>query len=261
MFAIVVDKASDVTSAWGEKHDVFLVQQISDDTLPAAAEFIRAFEKCAALGCTDIVCVTMSAAITHTHAAAVAAAQCVKHDMNVAVVDSKSFSAGEILVVDELVACNRAGLGYLEAADRARAVADAARMYVVSAPNAHLLDAVHKNVVKRARAAFSAWNGEYTVTEISDGRMAETGRSRDVRELCGRVVRRMSKYSKDHGPLRYIEAASGNEESLVAFDKSLNTNEFPSTRETVVHSQDVVSKQAGFGAIAIAYVPESVISF
>jgi fatty acid-binding protein DegV len=261
LFAIVVDKASDVTAAWGDKHDVFIVQQISDDTLPAAAEFIRTFEKCAALGYADIVCVTMSAAITHTYDSAVAAARKVKNDMNVVVVDSESFSAGEILVVRELAACNSRGVPFDESVRRAEAVAEKTRMYIVSAPDARMLETAHGGVAKRMRAAFFAWNGEYAVTEISGGRMQEIGHGRDMRELCGRVVRRMSRYSREHGPLRYVEAVSGNEESSIAFDKSLNTNEFPSTREMVMRSQDVVSRQAGYGAIAIAYVPENVISF
>ena len=90
---------------------------------PSAGDFEEAFRKAAAAGTDGIVCVTLASGLSATYASASAAAEALKDEIPVKVVDSETASMGEglIALAASELAASGAGLDEVERGTRSAA--------------------------------------------------------------------------------------------------------------------------------------------
>lgn len=286
MFAIVTDTLSDLPLEWCEEHNVRLVPMHlrtragdSRDVVevhpadtyvalaskpasvrtsqPSPSEFTEVFDELLDSGVTQILCVTASAALSQTYDNAVAAARAANKRGQVAVIDSKTLSAAEGIVVADLVRGRDMGMEFREAVDHAARLVRHVTLLLITAPGAQLFPHPgHRAPIRHLRRAMEGWMGAYGLVTLDEqGRVVTVGRAADQRMLAGRIARLMSLDAQRDGCLRYVEICVGYPRSLSVLEKPLDTNEFISRRTSVANVSGAVACQLGLGSVGIAYAP------
>lgn len=284
MFRIVCDTLSDFPKEWCEAHDVHLVAmhlrgKYKDEldvlgvhpadvyvdlaakgilrlSQPSAAEFMEVFNQLIDQSDDPIICITASSALLQVFDNAVAAAREVKKRCQVAVIDSKLVSAGEAMVVADLVHARQVGMSFEEAIEHVQQLIPRVTVLFITPPGAALYNHTRSNPLKRLRTIVDGWTGSYGFVAMDGrGHLTRVGHHGDQRLLAGRIARLMSLDAQREGPLRYIEVSVGFPRNLSILEKPLDTNEFISTRSTVINASGSVAVALGLGAMGIAYAP------
>lgn len=96
---------------------------------PSAGDFEEAFRKAAAAGADGVVCVTLAAGLSATFSAASAAADSVKDDISVRVIDSRTASLGEGVIALAAAEAAESGVGLEEVAAATEQAAERTKVY------------------------------------------------------------------------------------------------------------------------------------
>lgn len=286
MFAIVTDTLSDLPLEWCEDHNVKLVAthltgRAGDrrdvvgvhpaDTYvalatrpdsvgtsqPSAAEFTEAFEAVMGAGFDEVVCVTASAALSSSYDSAVAAARAANRRGRVVVIDSRSVSAGEGIVVADLVRARDTAMTMDQAVDHVARLIHHVTVLFITPPGSPLFKHPSSRAsLGRMRATVERWLGLYGLVTLDEkGRVSLVGHSADQRMHAGRIARLMSLDSQREGPLSYVEVSVGYPRSLSVLEKPLDTNEFMSRRHATINASGAMAVHLGLGALGMAYAP------
>jgi DegV family protein with EDD domain len=223
---------------------------LPETSSPSPGAFAHSFSQAAADG-SAVVCLTLSSALSSTYQAACAGAQQVRDQADVRVVDTRSVSLGQGLVVLETVQAAVASHDpdVTEAAAR-RAVAD---VHVFCT-----LDTM-QNVRKggrigAARALLGSLLAVKPVIEIRDGAVQPESQPRTRRrslEYLANLVRRA-------GPLQALGVAHAAAPDLEVFLEML-AGTFPRPQILVNYLGPVIGAHAGPGCVGVCFRPARLI--
>lgn len=231
---------------------------------PRVEEYRAVFQKLVDAGVSDIVSLQSSSHLRGSYPAALQAASEIK-GARVHVIDTKCISAQLLFVLSSLISDRDAGMGANEACEHALDVANAARFLVIPAPHTPLLSRVsHKSyrafLNKAASLRARALGVRRVYAMNRDGYPEELFRAHEMHQLAGRIVRTMSLYSHEVGPLAYIEVNAGVPRFLETLEKPLDTNEFESVALGTIATNPSTTRQLGVGAVGVAYAPLSLVA-
>ena len=122
----IVDGSITPEDFWARCNTSAVLPQTS---APSAGDFEEAFRKAAAGGADGVVCVTLASGLSATFSSASAAADSVKDDIAVRVVDSRTASMGEGLIALAAADAADSGAGLDEVESEARRAADRTKVF------------------------------------------------------------------------------------------------------------------------------------
>lgn len=122
----IVDGSITPDDFWARCNSSAVLPQTS---APSAGDFEESFRKAAAGGADGVVCVTLASGLSATFSSASAAAESVKDDVAVRVVDSRTASMGEGLVTLAAADAADSGAGLEEVETAARRAADRTKVF------------------------------------------------------------------------------------------------------------------------------------
>lgn len=232
---------------------------------PAQEDYELAYEGLISQGWGEIVSLHASDALQDSYKVALEAARSA-HGARISVIDSKCISGQLGLALAALCRDRAAGLPADEAVARCTEAAEAARMLVLPAQDAHpsqqgLSTGGHHRMFGRAATLSARALGMRQIFQIdARGQVEERFRSSDLSRLAASCAREMSAYAQKVGPLVYVEVVTGVPKIRAAFERPLDTNEFESERAGVLDANPSTTAQLGVGAFGLAYAPASLIS-
>lgn len=288
-FAVVADAGCDLPAAWLEEHDVRVVpfhtvldgrdypdlgeegtanfyvalataREAPRVSAPTGLDYSHVFGALFDEGYERIVSVHVSSALSGSHAAALAAARLMSATDRVELVDSRTASVAEGIVVRDLVAARDAGAGARDAAAHARELAALTTLYVIPGHGRALgRDGRAPRGLRGALARLAqTMSGERQLMRTEpDGTLARVRSHPDLSYLASDLVRHLSLRSREVGPVVYAEASAGMPRYLEYVDRPLDTNEFRSERLWVANSGPAVVSAVGIGAIGVGVAPRS----
>ncbi len=195
---------------------------LPETSAPSPGAFRAAFESAAAEGCTGVVVVALSSALSGTYQSALVAAESVADIIDVRVVDSLAVSMAQGLLAIDVAerALEGASLDALEQ----HALTQRSRVGVVA-----MLDTLDHLIkggrVGGAKALIGQVLSIKPLLELRDGVVAEAGRQRTT----SRAMASIAATAKSHAPLRrlaLIHAQSNQVATLSALVTDIGT-EFP----------------------------------
>ena len=195
---------------------------LPETSAPSPGAFRAAFESAAAEGCTGVVVVALSSALSGTYQSALVAAESVADVIDVRVVDSLAVSMAQGLLAIDVAerALEGASLDELEQ----HALTQRSRVGVVA-----MLDTLDHLIkggrVGGAKALIGQVLSIKPLLELRDGVVAEAGRQRTT----SRAMASIAATAKSHAPLRrlaLIHAQSNQVATLSALVTDIGT-EFP----------------------------------
>ncbi|HUR48279.1 MAG TPA: DegV family protein [Acidimicrobiales bacterium] len=122
----IVDGSITPEDFWARCNSSAVLPQTS---APSAGDFEEAFRKAAAAGADGVVCVTLASGLSATFSAASAAAESVKDDISVRVVDSRTASLGEGLITLAAAEAAESGVGVEEVEAATQAAASRTKVF------------------------------------------------------------------------------------------------------------------------------------
>lgn len=288
-FAIVVDSACDLSPEWLEEHHVqvvpfhttleghdypnlgtegtsdFYVALATASAAPKVAppnglDYEHVFAALFEQGFEAIVSVHASTALAGSLEAARAAARLMSATQKIELVDTKTFSVAEGLVVRDVVCARDAGAPAKEAAEHARAFAAQTSLYFVPASDRSFSSdgSVHRGVRGALARLTRAVTGERQLMKTTqDGTLTTVASHADLSYLASDLVRNLSVRARDAGPIIYAEVSAGMPRYLKYIDRPLDTNEFTSERLWVANAGPAIVSTIGIGAIGVGFAPRS----
>ena len=122
----IVDGSITPDDFWARCSSSAVLPQTS---VPSAGDFEEAFRKAAAGGADGVVCVTLASGLSATFTSASAAAESVKDDIPVRVVDSRTASLGEGLITLAAAEAAESGAGLEQVEAAAETAANRTKVY------------------------------------------------------------------------------------------------------------------------------------
>lgn len=231
---------------------------------PAIKDYVRTFEECRDLGYKDIVTLHASTKLFDSYSACVAAAKSVS-GVCVHAIDTKCISAQLALVLAALVRDRDNGLEVDQACKQAVTLANTTKIAMILPPQAADLTKVsskpYGSIILGAQALKARAFGVRRMFTLSDeGLPKELCSASQLHILAGRLVRKMSLYSHQVGPLTYVEISSGAPRLLSTLEKPLDTNEFESHGAGIVNTNPSTTKLFGVGTVGVSYTPAAYIT-
>ena len=222
---------------------------LPETSAPSPGSFHQAFEKMAAEGATGVVCVTLSSRLSATIEAARQAAGDLARDFPVRVVDSRSATMGEGLVVVEAAERAAAGEGLEEVVAAAEGAVSRLQVYGVI----DTLDNMRRGGrIGGAAALVGSVLAIKPVIQVRDGVVEQESkqrtRSRSLRYLADKVLRA--------GPLHRLAVFGADAPDLDFFVEML-ADAAPATPRLVGDIGPVIGTHAGPGAVGVAWMAES----
>ncbi len=217
---------------------------------PSPSEFSAVYESLAGSGCTDIVSIHLSSALSGTHESAVLAAATAP--VPVRIIDTRVVSAAEALVVSAAVRARDAG-GDID--DVERATRDA----VGSMRLLFMLDTLDY-LVKGGRAgkaqglAASVLNIKPVLTFNEEGIIEPFKKVKGVRRAIQEMAAQVAFDSKDR-PVRLAILHSMAPELVHELHRALDAAGATYTLEHITTVGAVIGTYAGPGAVGVAYHP------
>ena len=219
---------------------------------PSPAEFAAAYVELAGSGCTEIVAVTLSAALSGTYESAVLGAK--NAPVPVRVVDSKRASQGTGLIVLAAVEARDHALSGEQVESRVREVAESSRLFF-------LLDTL-EYLVKGGRAgkatglAASLLNIKPVLEVNSDGIIEPFKKVRGRQQAVAALASHVAEESRTRGRLRLALLHAGIEGEAGELETAL----VDAGADVDVVSRGVIGAVIGTytgpGAVGVAYYPE-----
>ncbi len=219
---------------------------LPETSAPAPGTFRAAFESAAAEGCTGVVVISLSSALSGTYQSALVAAESVANVIDVRVVDSLAVSMAQGLLAIDVAerALEGASLDELEQ----HALAQRSRVGVVA-----MLDTLDHLIkggrVGGAKALIGQVLSIKPLLELRDGVVAEAGRQRTT----SRAMASIAATAQSHAPLRrlaLIHAQSNQVATLSALVTNIGT-EFPML---VADMGPTVGTHGGPGLIGLTWL-------
>jgi len=220
---------------------------LAETSSPSPGAFAQSFAQAADEGCPSVVCLTLSAGLSGTYQAARAGAEEVRGRVDVRVVDTRTVSVGEAMVVLETarVGATTNDLDLAEAA--ARAVVPNVQVFCTL----DTMDNVRKGGrTGAARAFLGSLLSNKPVLEIRDGVVKG--------ESCQRTRARSLQYLVDlvkrAGKLDALAVAHAAAVDLDPFLDML-AGVFPRENTLVNYLGPVIGTHGGPGCLGVAYLP------
>ena len=220
-------------------------------TLPATAApspgaFQAAYERAASQGCDAVLVLTLSAALSATHQAAVLAREAVADRIEVRVIDSQAASMALGLVVIDVAERAQGGATLDELAAHAGAALGKVGVIAMLDTLEHL---VKGGRIGGARALIGQVLAIKPLIEISDGVVGEAGRQR----TRAKALAAIAAVARSHTPLRRMAIVHGDSSELHALETLVADipAEFPLI---IADMGPTVGTHGGPGIIGVAWL-------
>ena len=250
---IVTDSAADIPTSLAEEHDIRIVpldvrlgdwgpdemrliepaefwrrcamtSALPETSAPSPGAFAETYTQAADEGCTSVVCLTLSAGLSSTYQAACAGADEVRGRIEVRVVDTRTVTLGQALIVLEAakVAAATADLDATEAA--ARAVVPRIRVFGAL----DTMDNVRKGGrIGTARALLGSLLSIKPIIEIRDGLAEAESRQRTRAGSLEYLVNKLKQAGKLEGLAVAHAAAPDLDVFLDMLDRGISPRRHP----------------------------------
>lgn len=184
-----------------------VASRLPETAAPSPGAFAAAYERAAADGCSGVVCVTLSSALSGTYQAACVAAEQLAGRLRVEVVDSRLVAAAQGLLALEAAAAAAAG-------DDVDAVAAHARSRIPDAGLVGALDTLDHLVkggrVGGAKALVGSLLNVKPILTLRDGAVVEDGRQR----TRARALEHLAQRAEAAAPFDWVGVAGGDAKDL-----------------------------------------------
>jgi DegV family protein with EDD domain len=218
---------------------------LPETSAPSPGAFAESFTQAADDGCTSVVCLTLSAGLSSTYQAACAGADEVRGRIEVRVVDTRTVTLGQALVVLEAARVARATNDLDAAEAAARAVVPKIRVFGAL----DTMDNVRKGGrIGTARALLGSLLSIKPIIEIRDGLAEAESRQRTRAGSLEYLVNKL----KQAGKLDGLAVAHAAAPDLEVFLEML-TGIFPPEEILVNYIGPVIGTHAGPRCIGICY--------
>jgi DegV family protein with EDD domain len=219
---------------------------LPETSAPSAGAFQQAFEGAAEGGYDGVICINLSAEVSATHQAAVAAAKAVSDRIPVRAIDSRSLTMGQGLMVLDVAAQARAGATLDELAGRTAALIPRTKIFGAVDTLEHLEKGGR---IGGARALLGSLLSIKPVVTLVDGRVEEESKQR----TRGRSLRYLAAKALDSPPISRLAVCNGAARDIDEFVAMLDgvKTEHPMV---VVDLGPVVGTHAGPGTVGTAIV-------
>jgi DegV family protein with EDD domain len=271
---VVTDSAGDIPTRLAQEHDIRIVPldvrlgdwgpdemrliepaefwrrcamttALPETSAPSPGAFAESFTQAADDGCTSVVCLTLSAGLSSTYQAACAGADEVRERIEVRVVDTRTVTLGQALVVLEAARVARATNDLDAAEAAARAVVPKIRVFGAL----DTMDNVRKGGrIGTARALLGSLLSIKPIIEIRDGLAEAESRQRTRAGSLEYLVNKL----KQAGKLDGLAVAHAAAPDLEVFLEML-TGIFPPEEILVNYIGPVIGTHAGPRCIGICY--------
>jgi DegV family protein with EDD domain len=224
-----------------------MTSALPETSAPSPGAFAQSFVQAAEEGCSGVVCLTLSSGLSATYRAACHGADEVRGRVEVRVIDTRSVSLGEALVVLETakVAAETDDLDLVEAA--ARAVAPDIRVFCAF----DTLDNVRKGGrIGAAAALVGTFLSIKPIVQIRDGVVQAESRPRTRL----RSLEYLANVVKEAGPLASLAVAHAAAPDLDVFLGML-AGTFPPDKILVNYLGPVIGAHAGPGCVGVCFRP------
>ena len=219
---------------------------LPETSAPSPGAFQAAYRAAADQGCTGVIVLTLSAALSGTYQSAVVARDAVREDIDVRVVDTQAVSMAQGLLVIEIAEMANEGSS-LDELER-YAVEARSRVGVIA-----MLDTLDQLIkggrIGGAKALIGQVLSIKPLLELRDGIVAEGGRQRTT----GRAMATIAATARRHVPIRrlaLIHAQSTQVAALSALVDDLAT-EFPML---IADMGPTVGTHGGLGLIGLTWL-------
>jgi DegV family protein with EDD domain len=220
-------------------------------TLPATAapspgSFQAAYERAKQDGCDAVIAITLSAALSATHQAAVIASEAVSETIPVRVVDSKAASMALGLVVLDVAELAQRGATLEELVEHAEQAIDKVGVIAMLDTLEHL---VKGGRIGGARALIGQVLAIKPLIELSNGVVAEAGRQR----TRAKALAAIAAVARTHTPLRRLAIVHGDSSERPALEALIADIpiEFPLI---IADMGPTVGTHGGPGIIGVAWL-------
>lgn len=220
-------------------------------TLPATAapspgSFQAAYERAKQDGCDAVIAITLSAALSATHQAAVIASEAVSETIPVRVVDSKAASMALGLVVLDVAELAQRGATLGELVEHAEQAVDKVGVIAMLDTLEHL---VKGGRIGGARALIGQVLAIKPLIELSNGVVAEAGRQR----TRAKALAAIAAVARTHTPLRRLAIVHGDSSERPALEALIADIpiEFPLI---IADMGPTVGTHGGPGIIGVAWL-------
>jgi DegV family protein with EDD domain len=224
-----------------------MTSALPETSAPSPGAFAQSFVQAADEGCSGVVCLTISSGLSATYRAACHGADEVRGRVEVRVVDTRSVSLGEALIVLETakVAAETNDLDLVEAA--AREVVPDIRVFCAF----DTLDNVRKGGrIGTARALVGTFLSIKPIVQIRDGVVQAESRPRTRL----RSLEYLANVVKGAGPLGSLAVAHAAAPDLDVFLAML-AGTFPPDKVLVNYLGPVIGAHAGPGCVGVCFRP------
>lgn len=222
---------------------------LPETSAPSPGSFQAAYRAAADQGCTGVIVLTLSAALSGTYQSAVVAGDAVRDSIDVRVVDTRAVSMAQGLLVIEIAEMAAGG----SSLDELESYALAARSRVGVIAMLDTLDQLIKGGrIGGAKALIGQVLSIKPLLELRDGIVAEAGRQRTT----ARAMATIAATARRHAPLRrlaLIHAQSTQVGTLSALVDDVAT-EFPML---VADMGPTVGTHGGLGLIGLTWLEAS----
>jgi DegV family protein with EDD domain len=218
---------------------------LPETSAPSPGAFAESFARAADQGCAGVICLTLSAGLSATHQAACGGADEVRGQIDVRVVDTRTVSVGEGLVVLE-AAKVAAATDDLDVTERAaRAIAPAIRTFCVL----DTMDNVRKGGrIGAARALLGSLLSIKPIVEIRDGVVKAESRPR----TRARSLEYLANLVRQAGKLDGLAVAHAAAPDLDEFLDML-AGTYPRNEILVNYLGPAIGAHGGPGCIGVCY--------
>ncbi len=219
---------------------------LPETSAPSPGAFQEAFVAAADEGHDGVVCITLSAGVSATYQAAVAGAKAVADRIPVRVIDSRSMTMGQGLMVLEAADLAATGATLDEIATRIEYLIPRTRVFGVVDTLEHLEKGGR---LGGARALLGSLLSIKPVVTLVDGKVAEESKQR----TRGRSMRYLAGKARNAPPLSRLAVSNGAAADIDRFLEMLDgvESEFPLE---VTDLGPVVGTHTGPGTIGLSFV-------
>jgi DegV family protein with EDD domain len=219
---------------------------LPETSAPSPGAFSAAFELAADEGCSGVIVLSLSGALSGTYQSALVARDAVAHRIDVRVIDSQAVSMAQGLLTIEIAEMARSGATLDELENRALSLRT--RVGIVGMLNTldHLIKGGR---VGGAKALIGQVLSIKPLLELREGVVAEAGRQR----TAARAMASLAQTARSHAPFRrfaLVHAQSTQVQALVALVSDIET-EFPLI---VADMGPTVGTHGGPGLIALTWL-------
>jgi DegV family protein with EDD domain len=220
--------------------------ELPETSAPSPGAFVEAFLSCRDAGAEEVICITISSALSATYEAARSAATAVAADIRVEVVDSRNATMGEGLLVIETAELARGELPFDAILEQVKAAVPGIHVF----GTLDTLDNLRRGGrIGTAQALIGAMLQVKPVIEVRDGvvegESRQRTRSRSLKYLADKV--------NTAGPLRRLAVMHAAAPDVAEFTAMLS----PSSLEhplVVSFIGPVIGAHTGAGTIGVCYL-------